>query len=156
MCGHALRPSPGTSHRNQVFAASNQVPPPQRCQMHGLHRRHHHSGSQSGPVPQAHPAGSGSSTQSGLRDPSGQAPRSASAVSGVSGLPGQLGQDAVQSASEQDSRSLSSNSFDSSSVSEGSAHCSQVRIPHWQDQLLEGGSFGSSMLRMTVISSFGT
>ena len=26
MCGHTLRPCPGTSHRNQVFAASDQVP----------------------------------------------------------------------------------------------------------------------------------
>ena len=76
-----LAPAPRIATK---FAASNQVPPPQRCQMHGLHRRHHHSGSQSGPVPQAHPAGSGSSTRPGFRDPTGQAPRSASAIRGVS------------------------------------------------------------------------
>ena len=135
------------------FCSRNQVPPPQRCQMHSLHRRHHHSGSQSGPVPQAHPAGSGSSTQSGLRDPPGQAPRGASAIRGVSGLSSQLGQDAVPSASAQDSRSSSSNSFDSSSVSEGSALRSSVRIPHRQDQLPTKSSLSSSSAHLAAVAA---
>ena len=53
----------------------------------------------------------------------------------------------------QDSRSSSSNSFDSSSVSEGSAHRSSVRIPHRQDQLLARGSFGSSSAHLAAVAA---
>ena len=106
--------------------------------MHGVHRRHHHSGSQSGTVPQAYPAGSRPSTQSTLRDPPGQAPRRASAIRGVSWLSRQLGQDAVPSASRQGVRPSLSNSVDSSSVREGSAHRSPLRITHRQNQFPSG------------------
>ena len=84
MLGHATRSRPGTSHRNQVFAASNQVPSPQRSQMCGLYRRHNCTGSQHGAVRRARPDRSESSPQSEIRHPSGQNAGSTSAASGVS------------------------------------------------------------------------
>ena len=144
MHGHAIRPRSGTSHCNQVFAASNQVPAPQRSQMHGVHRRYNHSGSQQGAIPQAHPVGSGSSTQSGVRHPSGQAAGRTETVSRVSGASSQLGQDAVPSAAEQDSRPSSADSVGHRSVGARHLDSSPIRFINRQNKFLAGGSFSSS------------